>query len=261
MQQSIAFKACFLGIALLAAGCGTNADRASTEPASARSACRSIIFEGSRFTLCTADPGNQTIMLALTDPQDVPLRDFARLEHALGDGRDTVSFAMNAGMFDANGLPIGLYVDHGVQRHALNQRNGAGNFHMVPNGVFYGDARGWHIATTSAFAALKPAGLTFATQSGPMLVVGGALNPTFGADGPSHYVRNGVGIDPSGKALFAISDTPVSFGRFARLFRDRLGCADALYLDGAVSLLWDPASGRRDTGAPIGPIVVVTQTR
>lgn len=34
-------------------------------------------------------------------------------------------------------------------------------------------------------------------------------------------------------AWFAISDGPVSFGRFARLFRDSLGCTNALFLDGA----------------------------
>jgi uncharacterized protein YigE (DUF2233 family) len=33
--------------------------------------------------------------------------------------------------------------------------------------------------------------------------------------------------------LFAISDAPVSFGRFARLFRDELHCRDAVFLDGA----------------------------
>ncbi len=58
---------------------------------------------------------------------------------------------------------------------------------------------------------------------------------------------------------FAISDDAVSFGRFARLFRDRLGCREALYLDGKVSRLWDPVAGRRDEGAAIGPIVVAVQ--
>ncbi|MEI9928025.1 MAG: hypothetical protein WDN44_10475 [Sphingomonas sp.] len=58
-----------------------------------------------------------------------------------------------------------------------------------------------------------------------------------------------------------MADEAVSFGRFARLFRDRLGCADALYLDGAVSRLWDPVSARRDEGADVGPIVVALQKR
>ena len=69
-------------------------------------------------------------------------------------------------------------------------------------------------------------------------------------------IRNGVGVR-GGEALFAISDQPVSFGRFARFFRDGLGCPDALYLDGAVSSLWAPAMGRQDTQTGLGTFVVV----
>jgi len=41
----------------------------------------------------------------------------------------------------------------------------------------------------------------------------------------------------------------------------RLHCPDALYFDGVVSRLWDPAAGREDQGKPLGPIVVALQTR
>jgi len=54
-----------------------------------------------------------------------------------------------------------------------------------------------------------------------------------------------------------ISEEAVSFGRFARLFRDALGCPDALYLDGTVSSLWDANTGRRDSYAGLGPMLVV----
>ena len=54
-----------------------------------------------------------------------------------------------------------------------------------------------------------------------------------------------------------ISEDAVSFGRFARFFRDGLGCRNALYLDGAVSSLWDPEAGRRDSSRPLGPMVAV----
>ena len=173
-----------------------------------------------------------------------------------------IAFAMNAGMFDDRGQAIGLLVANGRQLHPLNRRSGPGNFHLMPNGVFYGDAEGWHLATTDAYSAAQPAGpISFATQSGPMLVVDGELNAAFSPDGDSRYVRNGVGIDPHGAAWFAISEEPVSFGRFARLFRDRLHCRQALYFDGYVSSLWDPATGRRDDAHPLGPIVVVAANR
>ena len=56
-----------------------------------------------------------------------------------------------------------------------------------------------------------------------------------------------------------ISEGPVSFGKLARYFRDVVKAQSALYLDGAVSALWDPATGRMDARAPIGPMLVVEE--
>ena len=42
----------------------------------------------------------------------------------------------------------------------------------------------------------------------------------------------------------------------ARFFRDALKTPDALYFDGSVSSLWDPANGRQDSHTELGPIVV-----
>jgi len=223
--------------------------------------CSPVLFEGSHFTVCAAQPGKHDIRLVDKGADGTPLRSLrAAAGRADPDGK-RLAFAMNAGMFDLNGLPIGLYVERGSQAKALNRRNGAGNFHLKPNGVFYGDITGWHVVTTDDFAARRLARLDFATQSGPMLVIKGELHPAFSANGESLQLRNGVGVDAHGAAWFVISDQAVSFGRFARLFRDRLGCRNALYLDGAVSQLLDPANGRTDDGAPLGPIVVVLRTR
>jgi uncharacterized protein YigE (DUF2233 family) len=41
--------------------------------------------------------------------------------------------------------------------------------------------------------------------------------------------------------------------------RDELNCHNALFLDGAVSSLWAPASARLDSGYPLGPLVVVSE--
>ncbi|AHE54501.1 phosphodiester glycosidase family protein [Sphingomonas sanxanigenens] len=220
-------------------------------------ACRPLAFEGSRFTICTARSGDHRIRLADLDAGGRPLRQFSTLKVYLGTDARRVAFAMNAGMYDLGGRPIGLHVEAGVEQAALSRRDGSGNFHLKPNGVFYGDAGGWHVAATDAFAAHRPRRIDFATQSGPMLVIEGRLHPAFAPDGTSKHIRNGVGIDEEGNAIFAISEERVSFGRFARLFRDELGCRDALYLDGSISRLWDPAAGREDRGAPLGPMVVV----
>jgi uncharacterized protein YigE (DUF2233 family) len=168
-------------------------------------------------------------------------------------------FAMNAGMYDETGGPIGLYVEDGRERHAVNRRRGGGNFHLLPNGVFAVDGEGRVRIVPSA--AYDPASRPrWATQSGPMLVIDGALHPAIRPNGESLHVRNGVGVADEGTAWFVISDEPVSFGRLARLFRDVLGCRNALYLDGSVSSLWDRPAGRRDDRAALGPLVAVFET-
>jgi uncharacterized protein YigE (DUF2233 family) len=65
-----------------------------------------------------------------------------------------------------------------------------------------------------------------------------------------------VGVRANGReVILAISDTRVNFHHFARFFRDALGVANALYLDGRVSKLYAPELGRTDVGTPMGPIL------
>jgi uncharacterized protein YigE (DUF2233 family) len=88
-----------------------------------------------------------------------------------------------------------------------------------------------------------------------MLVIDGRLHPKLQPDGDSRYVRNGVGVRGQ-ESLFVISEEPVSLGKFARFFRDGLKAPNALYFDGSVSSLWDPAAGRQDSHSALGPIIV-----
>jgi uncharacterized protein YigE (DUF2233 family) len=104
----------------------------------------------------------------------------------------------------------------------------------------------------------KPASdIAFATQSGPMLLIDGKLHPKFDPDGQSRYTRNGVGIRSDGRPIFVISESAVSFGKLARFLRDRHRVREALFFDGSVSSLWDPANDRMDSFADLGPMVVV----
>ena len=232
---------------MLLGACGSRAQ----PPQWPISPCRITLFEGSRFTVC--DPGAGKLRLYAARPDETPLRSFAEVMSIVPTGE--VAFAMNAGMFDEDGRPIGLAVVDEAQVHAINTRDGGGNFHLKPNGVFLLRRDGTAgIATSEAFK-LSPK-IVFATQSGPMLVIDGQIHPKFDADGSSRFIRNGVGIGPNGKPLFVISNEVVSFGKLARFFRDGLGATDALYFDGSVSSLWDPAAGRMDAGVPIGPIIV-----
>jgi uncharacterized protein YigE (DUF2233 family) len=216
--------------------------------------CEERTFEGSAFTLCKYDSAQHRIEMFVEGGDGRPLRSFQALEAHLGARASTLRFAMNGGMYDEEGRPIGLYVENGKEVRSINLRKGGGNFHLMPNGVFAVDANGRPSVTPSKRFRMKEP--LWATQSGPMLVVEGKLHPAFDPDGESVNIRNGVGVCSETTAWFAISDEPVSFGRFARLFKDELGCPHALFLDGSVSSLWE-AGARQDVRAPLGPLVAV----
>ena len=79
-----------------------------------------------------------------------------------------------------------------------------------------------------------------------MLIIDGKVHPKIRPDGTSQKIRNGVGACKGGAITFAIADDPVTFDTFARLFRDGLGCQNALFLDGSVSSLYAPELNRDD---------------
>ncbi len=238
-------------------GCGRNEGAEAPQPAQTieqvapAPACEAKTFEGSAFTVCRFDADRERIELI------EGTRSLAEVEAWLGDRARQVKFAMNAGMYDEEGRPIGLFVTDGKVGKRLNLRSGSGNFHLLPNGVFAQDKKGDLSITPSPKFAERVPMARWATQSGPMLLIDGKVHPKFDADGPSQLIRNGVGVRDPRTAYFVISEEPVSFGRFARFFRDGLGCADALYLDGTVSSLWDPAGARQDAYSSLGPILVV----
>ena len=218
------------------------------------SACQPVRFEDVVFTECVADPAKHRVAMVLGNP---PYRSLAKYSVSRPKDAPRVAFAMNAGMYDGEGKPIGYFVENRERLHELNLNDGSGNFHMKPNGVFYGTGGTWRIKTSEDFYSTVGDRPDFGTQSGPMLLIEGKVHPQISEDGPSKRIRNGVGVDKDGKAHFVISSRPVSFGQFARFFRDVAKTPNALYLDGTVSSLWDPARGRMDTRADLGPLVVV----
>lgn len=192
------------------------------------------------------------LRLFLGNKQQVAYRGFAAIVQDLGPC-ERLDFGMNAGMYHADFSPVGLYVAPNQPHHAINTERGFGNFFVQPNGVFAWNAQRAVIATTQRYQNRHFAA-DYATQSGPMLVVDGVINPQFEADSKSFKIRNGVGIKGQ-TVYFVISKNRLNFHQFARVFKDVLGVEQALYLDGSVSSLYLPQIQRHDRRNPLGPIL------
>ena len=226
----------------------------------AHAGCVPQAYNDHSYTICSFDVKTEHMELFNLDQNDIPLGNFDRLSQKLKAEGKTLMFAMNAGMYDQNLRPIGLYVENGVEAKRLNRRNGGGNFHLKPNGVFYiaGDKTG--VMETEAYAksGIQP---DFATQSGPMLVINNKIHPRLSPTGTSFKIRNGVCVADDHMAMFAISNDPVGFYDFASLFKDQLGCKNALFLDGSISSLYSTEVGGVGGYLPIGPMVGVYEMR
>ena len=221
--------------------------------AKADAPCERTVFDGAPYTVCRI-PAGSDVRLFLNDADGMRLGGFSTVEEALAEKGQRLVLGMNAGMYHPDRSPVGLYVEDGAEAMRLVTSAGPGNFGMKPNGVLCLTDGAARILTTEAFAADPPA-CDFATQSGPMLLIGGELHPRFIPGSDSLNVRNGAGVAPNGDLLLAISEAPVNFHAFARLFRDAYDVEDALYLDGRVSRLWVPSEGRRTGGLPLGPMI------
>ncbi len=236
---------------------------APSQPA-APSACRDVVFEDAALTHCVADPAKHRIAMAIAPAGGQPFGSMSAFAATVDAA--TIAFAMNGGMYGDDLKAVGYYVENGERLSEIDRGEGPegedANFYMHPNGVFFGTGGTWRVLARDAFIAGVGDRPQFGTQSGPMLVVDGKLHPDIQDNGPSRAIRNGVGVDAKGFAHFVISRGDINFGQLARYFRDEVKAANALYLDGQVSSLWDPAAGRqggRMDGGRVGPIIVVSK--
>jgi uncharacterized protein YigE (DUF2233 family) len=245
--RALAF-ALICALALLGDARADSAPQGAPRPAP----CRQLTYREASYVVCTIDLTRYRLKTFLRGADGELYGGFERLARS-PDGQSLV-FAMNAGMYDRDGLPVGLYIEAGRMLKSVNTANGGGNFHLKPNGVFYARDDVAGVLETGRYLALRPRA-ELATQSGPMLVIDGRLHPKFSEDGKSRKLRNGVGVRDAHVVVFAISDVPVTFGEFAHLFKDALSCPNALFLDGSISSLYAPSLDRSDGFAPMGPII------
>lgn len=224
--------------------------------------CQTRNFENLPYLVCAFEAGHDDIRLFLRDETGAPFGQFDRLANHVAASGGNLVFAMNAGMYHDDRRPVGLYVEEGETEMSLVRSAGPGNFGMLPNGVFWIENSRAGVSETLAYAAsFEERSPRFATQSGPMLVIDGELHPSLNPDGTSLRRRNGVGVSADGRDVyFVISEVPVNFHSFARVFRDGLETPNALYLDGAISKIYVPSMERNETGLDMGPIVGVVAT-
>ncbi|MGP1667678.1 MAG: phosphodiester glycosidase family protein [Rhodanobacter sp.] len=209
-------------------------------------------FEGQNYRVVKVDLKQHQLGLHWRDPQNN--QPFGSIEalRLWGEARGQhLLFATNAGIYDKQLAPLGLYVEAGKTVVPLNLAHGnpaAGNFSLLPNGVFAIYPDGHAAVHTSVDFKAEGKEVRAATQSGPMLLINGQLNTQFMGDSASLKWRSGVCARTPTEVVFIVSEAPVNFHTFARLFRDQIGCRDALYLDGSISRIY--VDGEGYAGAP-----------
>lgn len=197
-------------------------------------------------------------------------RTFDKVQEDFSRKGKTVRFLMNAGIFEPGNIPSGLLLLDGKEILPPNTREGRGNFFLKPNGVvsfWIGRHRGAAISTTEAW--MERADLSkrtrdlrapiFSVQSGPLLLIDGKRHPAFKEGSASKLHRNGIGVDEKGNFVCAITapGERVNFWDFAGLFL-KLGCKNALYLDGTISEMVVNPQGPSRSG-PFGAMFVVAE--
>lgn len=214
---------------------------------------------GKKFTVIKIPSAYNNLSLFLNDDKNSrPYRSFDTLKAKLQEDGQVLLFAMNGGMFHGDFTPVGLLIEKTKTIKPLNLKEGKGNFFLKPNGVLaWNEKEAWVLE--SATYKKQKIQATWATQSGPMLVVEGKIHPAFNYASSSRLIRNAVGLSVNKEIIFCLSEDPVNFHEIASLFKDRLSCRNALYLDGTVSSLYSSELGRNDRNYDLGPLVAITR--
>jgi uncharacterized protein YigE (DUF2233 family) len=209
-----------------------------------------------RFLSYIVDTKKQDIKFYWRNEKQENFKSIQNLKKWLDLNHKKLVFAMNAGMYKQDNSPQGLFIENQKAITPLDTSSGNGNFYLKPNGVFYITVDNLPtICTTTNF--IDNGKVKYATQSGPMLVINGQIHSIFKEGSANLNIRNGVGILPDNKVIFAMSKTEINFYDFANYFKS-LGCKNALYLDGLVSRTYLPERNWIQTDGNFGVIIGVT---
>ena len=213
-------------------------------------------ISNSQYVGIILNPQTDSLRLYNLDTDGDPLRNFNRLINHITKQGDSLLFGMNAGMYSMTGYPIGLYIENYKVQHEVDRRsNSEGNFYWLPNGIFLVNKKGTaSIVKTTSYKSNKD--IRWATQSGPMMIIDGKIRSDFSPKSDKRNIRNGVGVLKNGEVVLLMSKYPLTFYEFAQFFK-KLGCKQALYLDGAISQVYYPGVIRANNMIPLGPFIGV----
>ncbi len=205
----------------------------------------------------TVDTKQQDLQFYWKDDNGEILRSIKNLKDYVESKDLILDFAMNGGMFNKYYSPQGLFIQNEQTLTHLDTLDGKGNFYMKPNGVFYITTDNIpHVCETNDF--VDDGKIKYATQSGPMLIINGQIHSRFKYGSTNLNIRNGVGILPDNKVVFAMSKKEINFYDFAKYFQS-LGCKNALYLDGFVSRTYLPEKNWVQLDGSFGVLIGVTK--
>jgi len=211
------------------------------------------------FITYIVDLKSQDLKLYWKNDKGEIINSFENLKKHVESKKQTLLFAMNAGMYKRDYSPQGLFIEEQKIISPLDTSSGGGNFYLKPNGVFYITTDNVaKVCSTTDF--VNNGKVKYATQSGPMLIINGAIHPEFKQGSKNLNIRNGVGILSNNKIIFAMSKSEINFYDFATYFKS-LGCKNALYLDGFVSRVYLPEKNWVQTDGNFGVMIGVTKLK
>ena len=215
------------------------------------------LIENEKFVSYIVNPKKQNLEFFWKNENGENYKNAENLILGLKTKNKKLVFSTNGGMYKKDNSPQGLYIENGIKKVEIDTSNGIGNFYLKPNGVFYitTDKTPTICETTKYIYNRK---VKFATQSGPMLLINGKINFAFNKKSVNINIRNGVGILPNNHLLFAMSKKEINFYEFAEYFQ-KVGCKNALYLDGFVSRTYLPEKKWIQLDGNFGVIIGVTK--
>ena len=186
------------------------------------------------FTVYIPDLNNEEIKMYWKDKNNEAYSELSKLID--GNSGEKINFATNGGIYSEKYEPNGLYIENYNIISEINLKDGEGNFYMQPNGVFYIQDNKPKISESKSFKYVK--NISYAVQSGPMLIKNGVINEKFDKNSESLKIRSAVGISRENKVFFLMSDEKINFYDFSKYALDRLNCRELLFLDGTISKMY-----------------------